>query len=45
MVLLSLLSPKGNQAVRYFPHYGYLGLTPVKVEGGQFLSLFSFEYL
>ncbi|KAI6150724.1 hypothetical protein BKA82DRAFT_992965 [Pisolithus tinctorius] len=33
MVKLSLISPKGNQGVRYFPHHGYLGLTPVKVEG------------
>ncbi|KAI6127824.1 hypothetical protein EV401DRAFT_2067640 [Pisolithus croceorrhizus] len=33
MVKLSLISPKGNQGIRYFPHHGYLGLTPVKVEG------------
>lgn len=24
----------GNQGVRYFPYSGYLGLTPLKVEGG-----------
>jgi hypothetical protein len=34
MVHLSLFSPKGNQAARYFPYHGYLGLTPIKVEGG-----------
>ncbi|KAG6335153.1 hypothetical protein ID866_3937 [Astraeus odoratus] len=33
MVKLSLISPKGNQGVRYFPYQGYLGLTSVKVEG------------
>ena len=33
MVKLSLISPKGNQGIRYFPHQGYLGLTPVRVEG------------
>ncbi|KAI6022709.1 hypothetical protein EDC04DRAFT_2900670 [Pisolithus marmoratus] len=33
MVKLSLVSPKGNQGIRDFPHHGYLGLTPVKVEG------------
>ncbi|KII89040.1 hypothetical protein PLICRDRAFT_160086 [Plicaturopsis crispa FD-325 SS-3] len=33
MVQLTLCSPKGNQGVRYFPYSGYLGLTPLKVEG------------
>ncbi|KAH7912141.1 hypothetical protein BJ138DRAFT_1084200 [Hygrophoropsis aurantiaca] len=33
MVKLSLVSPKGNQGVRFFPHLGYLGLTPLKFEG------------
>ncbi|KAH7924563.1 hypothetical protein BV22DRAFT_1105385 [Leucogyrophana mollusca] len=33
MVKLSLISPKGNQGVRFFPHLGYLGLTPLKFEG------------
>ncbi|PFH52398.1 hypothetical protein AMATHDRAFT_56953 [Amanita thiersii Skay4041] len=33
MVHVVLSSPKGNQGLRYFPHSGYLGLTPVKVEG------------
>lgn len=33
MVKLSLISPKGNQGVRYFPHRGYLGLTPLRFEG------------
>ncbi|KAH7889649.1 hypothetical protein F5I97DRAFT_1846049 [Phlebopus sp. FC_14] len=33
MVKLSLISPKGNQGVRFFPHQGYLGLTPLKFEG------------
>ncbi|KAF8921458.1 hypothetical protein CPB85DRAFT_1428441 [Mucidula mucida] len=32
MVRLVLASSKGN-GVRYFPYVGYLGLTPVKVEG------------
>ncbi|KAK0210606.1 hypothetical protein DFS33DRAFT_1294294 [Desarmillaria ectypa] len=32
MVRLILGSTKGN-GVRYFPHTGYLGLTPVKVDG------------
>ncbi|KAJ8078588.1 hypothetical protein PM082_012871 [Marasmius tenuissimus] len=32
MVHLLLISSKGN-GVRYFPYTGYLGLTPVKVEG------------
>ncbi|KAF8844915.1 hypothetical protein BDN67DRAFT_893647 [Paxillus ammoniavirescens] len=33
MVKLYLISPKANQSVRFFPHQGYLGLTPVKFEG------------
>ncbi|KAF8061540.1 hypothetical protein FPV67DRAFT_1509348 [Lyophyllum atratum] len=33
MVHLVLSSTKGNQGLRYFPYVGYLGLTPVKVEG------------
>ncbi|EGN95480.1 hypothetical protein SERLA73DRAFT_186514 [Serpula lacrymans var. lacrymans S7.3] len=33
MVKLILVSPKGNQGVRYFPYHGYLGLTPLKFEG------------
>ena len=33
MVKLSLVSPKGNQGVRYFPYLGYLGLTPLRFEG------------
>ncbi|KAG6831308.1 hypothetical protein H0H92_011515 [Tricholoma furcatifolium] len=33
MVHLILSSTKGNQGLRYFPYVGYLGLTPVKVEG------------
>ncbi|KAG6844731.1 hypothetical protein H0H87_004351 [Tephrocybe sp. NHM501043] len=33
MVHLILSSSKGNQGLRYFPYVGYLGLTPVKVEG------------
>lgn len=33
MVKLALLSPKGNHGVRFFPHIGYLGLTPLKFEG------------
>ncbi|KAH0830609.1 hypothetical protein J3R83DRAFT_2064 [Lanmaoa asiatica] len=33
MVKLLLVSPKGNQGVRYFPHQGYLGLTPLRFEG------------
>ncbi|TRM61767.1 hypothetical protein BD626DRAFT_548921 [Schizophyllum amplum] len=39
MVQLSLLSTKGNQGVRYFPYTGYLGLTPVKVEGAVITKL------
>lgn len=41
MVQLLLLSPKGNQGTRYFPYSGYLGLTPIKVDGGQYNPLFS----
>ncbi|KAG1877780.1 hypothetical protein DFJ58DRAFT_693450 [Suillus subalutaceus] len=33
MVKLTLLSPKGNNGVRFFPCIGYLGLTPLKFEG------------
>ncbi|CAA7265395.1 unnamed protein product [Cyclocybe aegerita] len=33
MVHLLLSSPKGNQGLRYFPYSGYLGLTPVRIEG------------
>ncbi|EJD05975.1 uncharacterized protein FOMMEDRAFT_77489, partial [Fomitiporia mediterranea MF3/22] len=33
MVKISILSYRGNANSRYFPHSGYLGLTPVKIEG------------
>ncbi|KAF8631440.1 hypothetical protein AX17_005117 [Amanita inopinata Kibby_2008] len=33
MVHLILSSPRGNQGLRYFPYSGYLGLTPVNIEG------------
>ncbi|KAJ6546506.1 hypothetical protein DFH09DRAFT_1171214 [Mycena vulgaris] len=33
MVHLLLASTKGNHGVRYFPYSGYLGLTPLKVDG------------
>jgi len=33
MVKLTLLTPKGNNGVRFFPCIGYLGLTPLKFEG------------
>ncbi|EAU88046.2 hypothetical protein CC1G_10819 [Coprinopsis cinerea okayama7 len=33
MVQLILSSTKGNQGGKYFPYIGYLGLTPVRVEG------------
>ncbi|KAI5123310.1 hypothetical protein M0805_009331 [Coniferiporia weirii] len=33
MVKLSILSYRGNANSRFFPHSGYLGLTPVKVDG------------
>ncbi|KAF8968358.1 hypothetical protein BDZ97DRAFT_1916196 [Flammula alnicola] len=33
MVHLILSSTKGNQGLRYFPYTGYLGLTPIRVEG------------
>ena len=39
MVKLSLISPKGNQGVRYFPHRGYLGLTPLRFDGRAYSSL------
>lgn len=35
MVALSLVSKSGNTAGRYFPFAGYLGLTDVRVEGGE----------
>lgn len=35
MVQLTLLPPKGNQGARTFPFTGYLGVSPVRVEGGQ----------
>jgi hypothetical protein len=40
MVQLSLSFPRANQASRYFPYHGYLGLTPIKVEGGARYSVF-----
>ncbi|KZT11541.1 uncharacterized protein LAESUDRAFT_275759 [Laetiporus sulphureus 93-53] len=33
MVHLSVLPAKGNPSSRFFPFHGYLGLTPVRVEG------------
>ncbi|KAG1756451.1 uncharacterized protein EDB91DRAFT_1092736 [Suillus paluster] len=33
MVKLTLISPKGNNGVRFFPYTGYLGLTSLKFEG------------
>ncbi|KAF8162919.1 hypothetical protein B0H34DRAFT_300025 [Crassisporium funariophilum] len=33
MVHLILSSTKGNQGLRFFPYSGYLGLTPIRVEG------------
>lgn len=33
MVHLILSTTKGNSSVRPFPHQGYLGLTPVRVDG------------
>ncbi|KAL4267320.1 Arrestin C-terminal-like domain-containing protein [Pleurotus pulmonarius] len=33
MVHIVLASPKGNSGTRYFPYSGYLGLTPLRVEG------------
>ncbi|KAH9484049.1 hypothetical protein JR316_0003528 [Psilocybe cubensis] len=33
MVQLILSSAKGNQGLKYFPYVGYLGLTPIRVEG------------
>lgn len=33
MVQLSLSTAKGNAGSRKFPHQGYLGLTPVRVDG------------
>jgi hypothetical protein len=28
----------GNQGLRYFPYTGYLGLTPIRVEGSAYLA-------
>ncbi|KZT28534.1 hypothetical protein NEOLEDRAFT_1154464 [Neolentinus lepideus HHB14362 ss-1] len=33
MVHLVLFSPKANTSSKYFPYHGYLGLTPLRVEG------------
>ncbi|PCH38389.1 hypothetical protein WOLCODRAFT_97042 [Wolfiporia cocos MD-104 SS10] len=33
MVTLALAPARGNPSSRYFPHHGYLGLTPVRVDG------------
>ncbi|KAF9480089.1 hypothetical protein BDN70DRAFT_643272 [Pholiota conissans] len=33
MVHLVLSSTKGNQGQRYFPYHGYLGLTPIRIDG------------
>ncbi|TFK55225.1 hypothetical protein OE88DRAFT_1653971 [Heliocybe sulcata] len=33
MVHLVLFSPKANSSSKYFPYHGYLGLTPLRVEG------------
>ncbi|KAJ2911940.1 hypothetical protein MD484_g8469, partial [Candolleomyces efflorescens] len=33
MVQLILSSTKGNQGGKYFPYLGFLGLTPIRVEG------------
>ncbi|EPQ58424.1 hypothetical protein GLOTRDRAFT_35872, partial [Gloeophyllum trabeum ATCC 11539] len=33
MVHLVLYSPKANLSSKYFPYHGYLGLTPLRVEG------------
>jgi hypothetical protein len=41
MVKLSLVSPKGNQGVRYFPYQGCLGLTPLRFEGRAYSFLHS----
>jgi len=37
MVKLTLVSPKGNHGVRFFPSSGYLGLTPLKFEGSSYI--------
>lgn len=39
MVKLTLVSPKGNHGVRFFPSTGYLGLTPLKFEGSWWFFL------
>ena len=39
MVHLVLSTTRGNGGTRYFPHQGYLGLTPVRVEGSTSLPL------
>jgi len=31
----------GNQGLRYFPYTGFLGLTPVRVEGSVFFAFSS----
>ncbi|KDQ59422.1 hypothetical protein JAAARDRAFT_191947 [Jaapia argillacea MUCL 33604] len=33
MVHLVLYSPRGNSSSRFFPYHGYLGLTPLRVDG------------
>jgi hypothetical protein len=40
MVQLTIISPKGNFGYKCFPYTGYLGLTPLRVEGCSFLLLF-----
>jgi len=35
-LILSSYFNTGNQGLRYFPYTGYLGLTPIRVEGGMF---------
>jgi hypothetical protein len=34
MVQVVLVAARGN-GLKFFPHQGFLGLTPVRVEGGQ----------
>lgn len=41
MVHLVLSTTRGNSGNRFFPHQGYLGLTPVRVEGGMSSPRFS----
>ncbi|CAL1704204.1 unnamed protein product [Somion occarium] len=38
MVQLILAPLRGNAGGRYFPYQGYLGLTPVRVEGGVYFN-------